>query len=58
MDVEEKLETLIESPRFSAFSKWERDFLLSVHEEVDVGNFLTDKQKEKINDIYSKYFEK
>ena len=56
IDPEEMLQDLLESPRLYSFSKWEQDFLASIQEEVDVGNFLTDKQKNKVNDIHNKYF--
>jgi len=55
-DHSEMIKDLVDSPRYSGFSKWEQDFLTRVDEQVDLGNFLSEKQRSKIADIHNKHF--
>ena len=52
----EQVRDLKESPRMHELSKWESDFVDSIEEQIEQERFLSDKQKQKLQDIYDKLF--
>jgi len=57
MDYENEILTLGGSVRLGTFSKWEQGFIDDIKERFDNDEDITEKQYDKLKEIYSQYYD-